>query len=236
VRTLQRNREVQSLLLDERDWQTLSDTGKGVWLLYLSGQDISKYPGLHKYVKTGEAHGLHLRSLVQTRKRWYMMEQREIPAIFFTILTRGNPRFILNRAGVRPLNMFSLLYPNRLIVEADLTEILWALLNSSFSLSHLPSVSRTYGGNTLKVEPRELDNLPVIHPLKLSEDIRRMLQSVVDEYYVHKQTAIMAREVDALIEPLLTVRTKVPQRASQPMQMRLLEIADENYTMVADTT
>lgn len=236
VRTLQRNREVQSLLLDERHWQTLSDEGKGVWLLYLNGQDIGAYPALYEYIKIGEAQGLHLRSLVQTRKRWYAMEQREIPALFFTILTRGNPRFILNRAGVRPLNMFSLLYPNRLIVEADLTEVLWALLNSSFSLSRLHSVSRTYGGNTLKVEPRELDNLPVIHPLKLPEDIRRKLRSVVAAYYIHKQAAVLTREVDALIEPLLTVRTKDPQRASQSVQLRLPEIADENYTIVAYAT
>ncbi len=167
VRTLQRNREVQSIVLDEADWQMLSDEGKRVWLLYLNGEDVGRHAQLSTYLASGETEGYHQRSLVQTRRKWYMMEQREVPSIFFTILTRGNPRFILNRAGVRPLNMFSLIYPNRDLVRAGATEVLWALLNSDFSLSRLHSVSRTYGGNTLKVEPRELDNLPVINPLAL---------------------------------------------------------------------
>jgi adenine-specific DNA-methyltransferase len=115
VRTLQRNREIQDIVLDEAKWQSLSDEGKCVWLLYLNGDDMSGHPQLRSYLAEGEAKGYHRRSLVQTRKRWYAMEQRDVPAIFFTILTRGNPRFILNRAGVRPLNMFSLIYPNRYV-------------------------------------------------------------------------------------------------------------------------
>lgn len=172
VRTLQRNREIQDIMLDEARWQSLSDEGKRVWLLYLNGDNVSEHPSLRAYLSEGEAKGYHHRSLVQTRKQWYAMEQREIPPIFFTILTRGNPRFILNRAGVRPLNMFSLIYPNRYVIAADATELLWALLNSSFSLSRLHSVSRTYGGNTLRVEPCELDNLPVINPLALPDDAK----------------------------------------------------------------
>lgn len=140
VRTLQRNREVQDIIFDEAMWQALADQGKNVWLLYLNGEDREKQPGLQTYLAKGEAQGYHHRSLVQTRRKWYTMEQRNIPAIFFTILTRGNPRFILNKARVRPLNMFSLIYPNRYLVEAEATELLWALLNSTFSLSRLHSL------------------------------------------------------------------------------------------------
>ena len=119
VRTLQRNREVQDIVLDESDWQALADEGKRVWLLYLNGEVVNRHPQLAAYLAAGEAQGYHRRSLVQSRRKWYLMEQREVPPVFFTILTRGNPRFILNRVGVRPLNMFSLIYPNRHILQAN---------------------------------------------------------------------------------------------------------------------
>jgi adenine-specific DNA-methyltransferase len=223
VRTLQRNREIQDIVLDEAKWQALSDEGKCVWLLYLSGDDVSRHPVLRLYLAEGESKGYHQRSLVQTRKKWYAMEQRDVPAIFFTILTRGNPRFILNRAGVRPLNMFSLVYPNRHVTEADATDLLWALLNCSFSLSRLHSVSRTYGGNTLKVEPRELDNLPVINPLALPDEARQKIKGWIADFYRHRQVSVLTRQIDELVGALLVVGTTDTNHSSLPVQPRLLE-------------
>ena len=179
--------------------------------------------GISSYLSEGEAKGYHRRGLVQTRKQWYFMEQRDIPPIFFTILTRGNPRFILNQAGVRPLNMFSLIYPNSYVVKADCIEHLWVLLNSTFSLSRLHSVSRTYGGNTLKVEPRELDNLPVINPLALPVEYRQSIKGTIDDFYRHRDATVLVREIDALIDTLLNSETVTEYRSSLPMQLQLLE-------------
>ncbi len=227
VRTLQRNREVQDIIFDEAKWQALSDEGKRVWLLYLNGDDVSEYSALRAYLAEGEARGYHLRSLVQTRKKWYAMEQRDIPAIFFTILTRGNPRFILNLAGIRPLNMFSLIYPNRHVAEAGATDLLWALLNSNFSLSRLHSVSRTYGGNTLKVEPRELDNLPVVNPLALPDDARQKIREWIDDFYHRRQASVLMRQVDELAKTLLATEATGLNRSPLPIQLRLLEKEDD---------
>lgn len=222
VRTLQRNRDIQDLVFDEGRWQALADEGKGVWLLYLNGDDGDEHSQLRDYLAEGEAQGYHLRSLVQTRKKWYHMEQREIPPIFFTILTRGNPRFILNQAGVRPLNMFSLIYPNPYVLKADAVELLWALLNSRFSLSRLHSVSRTYGGSTLKVEPRELDNLPVINPLALSDDAKHKINNWMGDFYRHRQASVLMEQVNDLVETLLAAGT-VTGDSALPVQLRLLE-------------
>ena len=223
VRTIQRNREIQDILLDDVRWQNLSDQGRRVWLLYLNGEPVAKHPGLQAYIAEGEACGFHQRSLVQTRKRWYMMEQRRVPPIFFTILTRGNPRFILNKADVRPLNMFSLIYPNRQVIENDCTKILWACLNSEFSLSRLHSVSRTYGGKTLKVEPRELDNLPVLNPLALSEATKQKFECLIADYESYQRTDIFLQEVNRLVGIALTIAAPLPSTAARPKQLELLE-------------
>jgi SAM-dependent methyltransferase len=223
VRTIQRNREIQDIVLDEAAWVSLSNEGKRVWLLYLNSINMRDRHEISAYLAEGEAKGYHHRGLVQTRKQWYFMERRDIPPIFFTILTRGNPRFILNKAGVRPLNMFSLIYPNNYVVKVDCIEHLWALLNSTFSLSRLHSVSRTYGGNTLKVEPRELDNLPVINPLTLPDEIRRKIKGLIEDFYRHRDVTVFSNEIDALIDILLNSDVTTHYRSVLPVQLQLME-------------
>lgn len=223
VRTLQRNRDIQDILLDETDWKTLSAQGKNVWLLYLNGNDVIQQENLRDYLSRGEAQNYHLRSLVQTRKRWYAMEHRDVPPLFFTILTRGNPRFILNRAGVRPLNMFSLIYPSQQVIAHGLVEVLWALLNASFSTSQLHSVSRTYGGNTLKVEPRELDNLPIINPMALPINAKQSIESLISDYFNHRDTPMFLKQVNGVIAHLLVNEQGDAIESAVPIQTRFIE-------------
>lgn len=229
VRTLQRNRDIQDILLDESHWQDMAKQGKPVWLLYLNGDEIRSRSLLQTYLAKGEAQGYSNRSLVQTRRKWYAMEHREIPAIFFTILTRGNPRFILNKAEVRPLNMFSLIYPNHWILDAGLTEILWVLLNCNFSTSQLHSVSRTYGGKTLKVEPRELDNLPVINPLVLPARTREQITNLINEFYLHRQSSLLISQVNVLVDDLLARGNASHSPSEMPVQIKLLEGNENKY-------
>lgn len=223
VRTIHRNREIQDLHLDENQWQQLAKAGKRVWLLYLNGENSIEHPALVRYLAQGEKLGYPARSLIQTRRVWYAMEKREIPPIFFTILTRGNPRFILNQANVRPLNMFSLVYPNAAVLRAQAVDELWALLNSQFSLARLHSVSRTYGGNTLKVEPRELDNLPVINPLALSHELRVAIQQSVSNFYRHHDAKLFQRDIDAVITMALSHPIGSPVQNELALQLQLLE-------------
>jgi len=223
VRTIHRNREIQNLFLDEKQWHELAKADKRVWLLYLDGKDSAVHPALIRYLEQGKRLGYPARSLIKTRRVWYAMEKRDIPPIFFTILTRGNPRFILNLAQVRPLNMFSLLYPHPALLRANATELLWALLNSQFSLSRLHSVSRTYGGNTLKVEPRELDNLPVINPLALPQELRTAIQQSANKFFRHNDAKLFQSEIDALIALALSEPIMSPAQNDLALQWQLLE-------------
>jgi hypothetical protein len=99
--------------------------------------------------------------------------------------------------------MFLLIYPDRRIVDGGAVELLWALLNSTFSISRLHSISRTYGGNTLKVEPREMDNLPLIDPLRLPDAIRRRLGGLIADYNRHGDARRLIEQVDKVVGRLL---------------------------------
>jgi hypothetical protein len=222
VPTLQRNRDAQELVFDKAQWQVLSDQGKPVWLLYLSGHEKISGQPVHQYLEYGESQGIHLGSLVGTRKKWFAMERREVPPIFFTILTRGRPRFILNQAGVRPLNMFSLLYPHDSVIGSEDVSILWALLNSTYSTSRLRSVSRTYGGNTLKVEPRELDNLPVVNPLALPNRLKDQIKEAISIYLSAHEIGPFLATVDQVVDEFISHKP-LDLEFTRPLQLAFIE-------------
>ncbi len=111
------------------------------------------------YIKEGEKSGLPDRPLIKQRKHWHKMEQREVPPILFAYLGRRNSRFIKNEAGVVPLTCFLCVYP----VCSDEVFIanLWQALNHPDTISNLRLVGKSYGSGAIKVEPRNLDRVPI---------------------------------------------------------------------------
>lgn len=239
VPTLHRNREAQSLRFTIDDWNKLRREGHCVWLLYLTNpverlhhsqstlsQVTSRSPQLEPpflsdYISTGEREGFPRRSLISLRKTWYLMEKREPPPIIFPVLTRGTARFIRNEANTRPLNMFSLVYPNDEIAKHGLVDIFWALLNSQFSTSRLPSVARTYGGNTLKVEPGELRDLPVMNPLALSKDSIRILRRTIDAYKKDQNFHAFLASVNSEVGSVLSAPAGLSPKNNPSHQLQL---------------
>lgn len=153
------------------DWERLKREGKEVYLVDLSKDPY--HPAVQAYIRRGEEEGIPRRALVQTRRRWYEMERRELPVIFVTYLSRGRPRFILNEAGVLPLNVFLCLIPKISLSKKTIHRI-WSYLNSDDAFLQFKQLARNYGEDTLKIEPRLLDELEVPYEV-LGEERRYLL-------------------------------------------------------------
>jgi adenine-specific DNA-methyltransferase len=86
---------------------TLDKAGRPTWLSNIGKQEKYELPAtLRKYIEDGARLGLHQRSLIETRKPWYRMEERGAPRLLFAYLGRRDCRFIVNRAGVVLLTGF----------------------------------------------------------------------------------------------------------------------------------
>jgi adenine-specific DNA-methyltransferase len=177
---LTKTREAPGYVFNQTDFERLGNEGKKRWLLYLNGPVTDGTPEAH-YVHYGETLGLHQRSLVQTRSLWYTMEQRDPAPIYFTYLSRKKSRFIYNQAGVLALNVFLCIYPQAPISRDEtMLKALLAVLNSLIAKDSLRLVGRSYGGDTIKIEPREMDRLPVLNPASLPLRERKKLAKLFD--------------------------------------------------------
>jgi hypothetical protein len=64
--------------------------------------------------------------------------------------------------------------------DETMMKALLAVLNSLVAKDSLRYVGRTYGGDTIKIEPREMDRLPVLNPLGLAPHEREKLAEFFD--------------------------------------------------------
>ena len=200
---LTKTREAPGYAFRRSDFERLGHENKKRWLLYLTGPVAPESP-VARYVQYGERQKLHQRSLVKTRSPWYTMEQRDPAPIYFTYLSRRRSRFIHNQADVLALNVFLCIYPIPAISQDDTAlKALLAVLNSTLSKDSLRAVGRSYGSDTVKIEPREMDRLPVVNPLRLPEETRQRLAALFDRL-CDTQTEEAERSIRRAISKTIT--------------------------------
>ena len=143
-------------LLDELD-----EKGRPTYLLSLDSRPIEEFGhSVQEYLAQGVEIGLPDRSLLSSRPKWYAMEKRDpVPTFLFAYLGRRKIRFVLNEYGVSPLTGFLCVYPNH--DDDEFINALWKTISHPQTVSNLSMVGKSYGKGAIKVEPRQLDKLPI---------------------------------------------------------------------------
>ncbi len=157
-RAVGRTKDVNGNILTSQDVERLDKNNRPTFLFSINGQD--KFPkSVSDYLKIGENLGLPSRSRIRQRKPWYKMEKRRVPPLLFAYLGRRSTRFIKNEAEVLPLTGFLCVYP--IYSDKEYIENLWQALNHSDTLDNLKLVGKSYGSGAIKVEPGNLNKLPI---------------------------------------------------------------------------
>lgn len=153
-----RTRDATGNILTKEDIISLDKINRPTLLFSINGHGILP-KAVEKYLQVGEELGLPNRPLIKQRTPWYKMEKREVPPLLFAYLGRRNTRFIRNEANVLPLTGFLCVYP----IHNDELYInnLWKALNHPDTLKNLHLVGKSYGSGAIKVEPRNLERLPI---------------------------------------------------------------------------
>lgn len=169
-RAVGRTKDVIGNILTDNDLLKLEDKDRPTYLFSINGYDTLP-KSVSNYLKVGVEMGLPIRPLIQQRKPWYKMEKREIPPLLFSYLGRRSTRFILNEAGVLPLTCFLCVYP--MYPDKKYISNLWQALNHPDTLENLKLVGKSYGSGALKVEPGNLNKLPIPEHIVEQFDLKR---------------------------------------------------------------
>ncbi len=169
-RAIGRTRDVTTNTLSDGDIAALEKKSRPTYLLAINGTD-NLPRAVADYLKIGESMGLPKRALIKQRRPWYKMEKREVPPLLFAYLGRRSTRFIRNEAGVLPLTGFLCVYP----IHTDKAYIdnLWHALNHPHTLQNLQLVGKSYGAGAIKVEPGNLQSLPIPDHIVELFDLKR---------------------------------------------------------------
>ena len=155
IPAINRTKNITTNIFSKLNYQKLKTLNQSVLLLNVNGNERNM--NLKKYIKYGEKQKLDQRPLNKSRAKWFVMEKRLPPDIFFTYLGRSNNRFILNNTDATVLNTFHCIY-----VKPNYNKNkLFKALNDPRTIRNLPLVAKSYGFGALKVEPKSLENLVI---------------------------------------------------------------------------
>ena len=157
-RAIGRTKDTTENILRAIDIENLDKNNRPTFLFSINGHKT--FPeSVFDYLKIGENMGLPDRSLIKQRKPWYKMEERKAPPLLFAYLGRRSTRFIKNEAKVLPLTCFLCVYP--IYDDREYVDNLWQALNHPDTLENLRLVGKSYGSGAIKVEPSNLNKLPI---------------------------------------------------------------------------
>lgn len=166
---IRRSSEAQYLEFTDTDFQRNLESNREVWLLDV-GPDESLDDSLDQYIQKGEEEGFHKRHLTRNRSPWYRVEERAPAPILVNYMNRNGARFIKNKTDCKHLNNLHGLYTKKELSKKEEKSLL-AYLNSEFANMVVKRSGRTYSTGLDKIEPNELEDVPVFNPRKADSDL-----------------------------------------------------------------
>ena len=192
------------------DWDMLRKKGENVFLFYCFSEQPPKL--LKAYLDYGLRLGVNKRYIPSHRKVWYMVDKRKPAPILALVFSRERMRFVLNKAYALNLTSFHCVYP--IFDDEVRLKALLAYLNSNICKELATYYGRIYGTGLRKLEPKDLENLPVIDVRNINERDLRKLANLFDELCIisrqnpQKEDEIKKRIDATIIDILRRFRSK----------------------------
>jgi adenine-specific DNA-methyltransferase len=164
--------------LDLDEWNNLEKEGRACWLLTVpSKRSIDSLPiELRNYLLKGKGLAIHETPTSKSREPWYSIKLPERPPdMFFTYIARGVPHFVYNKAKVFNLTNLLGVYLNESLVnlsEEEICLVVQTLNEAIKDWCQSQLVGRRYRGGIVKLEPRDLEMMPI--PKSLADKLKNI--------------------------------------------------------------
>jgi hypothetical protein len=129
----------------------------------LDGFDTVQRKKIERFLKVARSMGGDKGYIAEHRKAWWSIGLRQPAPILTTYMARRTPAFVLNRAGVRHINIAHGIYPRQALPPRTI-----AALASHLNAYVSKGDGRTYAGGLTKFEPKEVERIliPSLHMLE----------------------------------------------------------------------
>lgn len=146
--------------------------GMRALLLVAKENDISD-EALHRYVRAGEAAGIHLGYKCSIRSPWWSTPSYWVPDGFMLRQIHSHPKIISNETAATSTDT---VHRVRAHPGTNMAALAAAAFNSA-AFAYSEVIGRSYGGGIHELEPREASALPIVAPELVPAD----LPNVIDE-------------------------------------------------------
>ena len=173
-----RTEQLKGVILSERDFKTLIENGKKVYMFMpknLPFSELSKAE--QEYINYGVEQGYNKGYKCRIRKNWYCVPQSWEPDAFILRQVNRYPRIILNHVNAVSTDT---IHKVRFLDGVNPEFVAAAFLNS-FTLALAEITGRSYSGGVLTFEPGEIRQLKI--PMKNAEklDVNKIDKLIRDD-------------------------------------------------------
>lgn len=223
-------KHLRGLEMTADDMQALGDLGRTTQLFYPNPDALSA--GAQRYIAWGEAEGVDQGYKCRNRSPWWRVPLTQVPDLIIGYMSGAVPRLVHNAARAHILNSCHgiTLHP-RLRFAAPLLPVL--MLNSLTMLG-AELIGRSYGGGVLKLEPRDVAQLPLpdAHAVAAAEDRISYARSLcakavrggdwakavsqIDDLILRQSLGMTRRDIDTIRQAANKLRARRTKRGKAP--------------------
>ena len=184
-----RSADVKSIIFTEKDFSSLAEQDKTVYLLDVQGELTES---IKKYIKHGEEEGVNKKYLPAGRTPGYSMEQKKPAPIWVSSACRDKIKFVRNIMGIKALTTFHSIYVRE--EYEKYTDLIFCYFLTPIAQTILRENRKKLGNGLEKFQPNDLNSALMLDVTLITpEDCERIM-----DIYHSLTTTITDAELDML--------------------------------------
>lgn len=177
--------DVSNPIFKKSDLETLKEKDKTVFLLDINENEEDM---IKDYISIGIKEGVNKKYLPANRKKWYIMEQKDIAPIWVSSACRDKIKFIRNLTNSKSLTTFHSVFVNK-NYEKD-TDLIFCYFLTPIAQSLIKDNRKELGNGLNKFQPNDLNSANMLDLDIITKEDRQNILNIYDDMksaYNHNQ-------------------------------------------------